>query len=468
MLIIPKLLEDFLNLFVFLLPFIGVVVWFVMLFFSIAGLLIITNRYSYPSTSSSKNSHKTENSDLVTEPISLQHHQKTYGTTGNSSNLTSNLPGVSVLRPLKGVDSNLFDNLASSFNLDYPKFELIFSVASASDPAVAIVERLQEMYPKVDAKLIIGEKIVGANPKINNLIRGFEIAKYDIIWTLDSNVRTEPGCLSRSVEALSEPQVGLVHHLPAIHRADSFASNLEWCYINSTHSKMYITLNWLVIDSCIVGKSMVFRKHDLMRAAARASNAFGWPKKHSVSYCGDFSDPNKALGYYGQFMAEDNFIGMSLMRIGLKHKMTSDLAVQIVGSSMTIKEYAIRRMRWTRTRMFASPVATAHEPVTEMVLNGLLACWGFYKLFNVSPWVFLPIHVGIWLGTDVIIGKTLDPDAKGFPLSAWLAREFLALPLYIWSFFGLTVDWRGTIYHLRRDGTVITKTTGKKKAEISN
>jgi len=75
----------------------------------------------------------------------------------NSSQLSSDkAPGVTIIRPLKGVDCNLYENLVSSFRQDYPNFEIIFSVASENDPAVKVVRNLMKIFPKVDAKLIIG------------------------------------------------------------------------------------------------------------------------------------------------------------------------------------------------------------------------------------------------------------------------------------------------------------------------
>lgn len=70
---------------------------------------------------------------------------------------TSNVPGVSILRPLKGMDLDLADNLRSSFEQRYPKFETIFSVADSNDPAIDIVEQLQKEYPDADCRLIIGK-----------------------------------------------------------------------------------------------------------------------------------------------------------------------------------------------------------------------------------------------------------------------------------------------------------------------
>lgn len=39
----------------------------------------------------------------------------------------------------------------------YFQYELLFSVQSENDPAILVVKSLIESYPKVDAKLFIGQ-----------------------------------------------------------------------------------------------------------------------------------------------------------------------------------------------------------------------------------------------------------------------------------------------------------------------
>jgi ceramide glucosyltransferase len=65
-------------------------------------------------------------------------------------------PLVSVLRPLKGLDTNLETNLESTFTQDYPNLELLFCLESETDPAFKVVEKLMEKYPKIDCKIILG------------------------------------------------------------------------------------------------------------------------------------------------------------------------------------------------------------------------------------------------------------------------------------------------------------------------
>jgi ceramide glucosyltransferase len=72
---------------------------------------------------------------------------------------TSNAPGVSILRPLKGLDPNLYTNLESTFRQNYPNFEILFSVADGKDQAIAVVQELLQLYPNVKARIVIGEFI---------------------------------------------------------------------------------------------------------------------------------------------------------------------------------------------------------------------------------------------------------------------------------------------------------------------
>lgn len=69
------------------------------------------------------------------------------------------VPGVSVIRPLRGVDNCLEECLISSFEMAYPKFEVIFCVPDETDAAIAVVNKLIARYPQVDAKLMIGKTL---------------------------------------------------------------------------------------------------------------------------------------------------------------------------------------------------------------------------------------------------------------------------------------------------------------------
>src|SRR3954470_14332995 len=76
-------------------------------------------------------------------------------------NLPDHTPPVTIYKPLKGVDEGLEDNLRSFFSLDYPTFQLLFCVADADDPAIAVVTRLLAEFPQQEAQMIIGCPVFG-------------------------------------------------------------------------------------------------------------------------------------------------------------------------------------------------------------------------------------------------------------------------------------------------------------------
>ncbi|KAG0303212.1 hypothetical protein BGZ98_006896 [Dissophora globulifera] len=324
----------------------------------------------------------------------------------------------------------MFENLASSFRQEYPCFEIIFSVAQINDPAIAVVKDLMNQFPKVDARLVIGEKNVGINPKINNMIQSYETAKYDIVWVLDSNVYVDPGCMGRSVDKMMQPGVGLVHHLPIGVRPQTLGSELELMFLDTVHAKMYLFINWTGLASCVVGKSSLYRRSDL--------------------------DKVGGLAKFGQYMAEDNLVATEIFNMGYKHEMTSDLAYQSLGS-MTTSDYFLRRARWARIRKYAEPGATVVEPFIEMIGCGLVASYGFNLLWQTHFLNFMAFHIVIWFLIDLsmyqaLSGQKVD-NLRGF-LMAWCLREIAALPLYVYAVSGSTVDWRDQTFLLRRGGTV--------------
>ncbi|KAJ3210301.1 hypothetical protein HDU67_005420 [Dinochytrium kinnereticum] len=342
----------------------------------------------------------------------------------------SQAPGVTILRPLKGVDINLKENLASSFRLDYPKFEIIFSVASEKDPAIEAVRELKEEFPNVDATMIIGDVNVGVNPKINNLIRSYAASKYEIVWILDSNCTVHKDTLGRSVDQLMLPRVGLVHHIPTGVRPEGYGSVVEGAFLNTAHAKMYITINKVAVASCIVGKSNLFWKASL--------------------------NPVGGLSKFGRFMSEDNIIGNTIWNQRLRHLMTADVACQPLGK-LSLQDYFMRRARWTRIRKYTVVGATLFEPFSESIVNALLAAHGMQFYFGISAVTYFLIHMTFWFLIDVTIATILAPDTTSNLLQffvAWFVREITALPVYLYACAGSTVEWRGTLYRLKNDGTV--------------
>ncbi|GAA5981525.1 hypothetical protein JCM5350_004618 [Sporobolomyces pararoseus] len=392
-------------------------------------------------------------------------------------------PGVSILRPLRGLDTNLYENLEASFVQDYPKFEIIFSVADESDAAIPIVEELKRLYPQVEAKILVGQEIVGVNPKINNLIRPYREAKYDLLWVLDSNVLTQKSTLSRSVPLFtpsnappSARPIGLVHHLPfAVYPDTLLGSRVEQVYMCSTHSKMYLAINQVRIASCVTGKSCLYKKSDLVKAAER--------KLERGKLTDKAREQEPGLATFGQYLGEDNEIGVAIWEeLGMRHAMGGEMAGNTVGT-MSFAKYFRRRVRWIRVRKYMVTASTLVEPLTECVVAGILGSLALRHLFSIPPVVFFPVQTALWFYHDLQMYRALLPsspapssildpphhDGPSFSyLKAWALRETLALPIWLFAMLGDTVGWRdeGTVYKVRRDGSVRELEPGEKEAAI--
>jgi ceramide glucosyltransferase len=351
------------------------------------------------------------------------------------------LRGVTILKPLKGVDRFLEDNLRSFFLLDYAKYEIVFSIVDKSDPARIIVERLMSRFPHIDARMTIGGDGVSINPKINNMVPGYETAKYGLIWICDSNAIVGKGALRGMANLLEDQTLGLVHQVPRGMKARNFPANLEAIYYGTTHARMYLIANYLGI-SCTVGKSMLFRKSDLEKLGG--------------------------LRAFGKYLAEDYFIGTHMRTLGLRHVMFEEPVTQPLGEC-TFVDYAMRRIRWTRLRKNMVPLATVFEPLSESTGCALLTSYGVCKLWNLSPWSFIPLYLCLWFMCDLTLMQSISrgpvKNLKNFVV-AWFIREMSYLPLYFYALWGNTVGWRGNRFILRPGGLVIPEGSKEKGGKL--
>jgi len=373
-------------------------------------------------------------------------------------------PGVSVLRPLKGLDTNLYENLESTLNQEYSNYEIFFCIADEKDQALSVVKDLVAKYPAVKAHIVIGEEIVGANPKVNNLIRAYHQASHDILWVLDSNVQVVPGTLARSVDILNTTQVSshrriaLVHHVPlAFSTEPTLGSRVEEAFLNTNHAKMYLGINTVALDSCVVGKSNLYRKSDIERLDGTLKPATP----------GQGEARMRGLAVFGRFLAEDNMIASALWHeLDLRHDLSCDVARNSVGN-MSLYDYILRRVRWIRVRKHMVLAATILEPFTESIVIGSLASLGLSYLVAIPVWVFLPLHFAAWLMVDLDVYASLAGHPLPFGvewwkfIGAWAIRESLAFPIWAVSIWGSTVEWRGKKYVVSLNGEVTEAGRGK-------
>ena len=292
-------------------------------------------------------------------------------------------------------------------------------------------------------------------------MNSYQQAANDILWVLDSNVMVAPGTLAHSVEALDGPadlqssrrRIALIHHVPFAWSSEyALGSRIEEAFLNTNHAKMYIAINTVAVDSCVVGKSNLYRRSDLERVD-------GSLKPIANAAEGGSQPGSKGLAAFGRFLAEDNMIASALWHeLGLRHDLSCDVAKNAVGN-MTLSDYIWRRVRWIRVRKRMVLAATLVEPFTESIVAGSLAALGLRYLLGIVPSLFLPIHFLLWLLVDLDVCDSLSGQSPSLRsrlafIIAWAAREVMAFPIWALAIIGSDVEWRGRRYQVMRNGEV--------------
>jgi len=227
----------------------------------------------------------------------------------------------------------------------------------------------------------------------------------------------------------------------------SFGAQVEEVFLNTNHAKMYIAINAVAVDSCVVGKSNLFRRSDL----ERLDGSLIRQQNHENIRHG------RGLAAFGRFVAEDNMIGLALWHeLDLRHSLSCDIAYNTLGD-MSLIDYVRRRIRWIRVRKHMSLLATLLEPFTESVMLSAIAAMSVRFLTGVPIRLFLPVHFFIWVMIDLdvyasLAGHSLPVAHWRSFLVAWVVREVLAFPIWVLGVVGNEVEWTGGRYGVLRNG----------------
>lgn len=332
-------------------------------------------------------------------------------------------PGVSILKPLTGVDPNLFANLETFFTLDYPTYEILFCVEDKDDPAVMLVNSLIHKYPYVETRLFIGGTRVGVNPKINNMQPAYLAGKYPLLLVSDAGIRMREDTLLDMAQNMTE-NIAIVHQMPFTYDAEGFAAVYEKVSFGTSLARLCLGADFMGIN-CHTGMSSLMRRHALEEAGGLAA--------------------------FGDYLAEDFFMAKELLSRGWKLKVASLPALQNSGAR-SVSALQARLTRWARLRIAMVPATTLLEPLTECLPLGAGAAWAAGQLFGAEPSVVFLVHVLVWFLSDWLMLRLVQNGSPPFTkvefLIGWMWCECCAPVLLLIALLKPEIWWRTRCYRL--------------------
>ena len=329
-------------------------------------------------------------------------------------------PPVSLVRPLCGIDNYAAETLRSTFELDYPRCEILFCVAAASDPVVPLVKDLIAVFPAVDARLLIGDDRVSANPKLNNVVKGWRAASHDWIVIADSNVLMPRDYIQR-LFASWRVDTGLVASPPIGSQPCGFWAEIECAFLNTYQARWQY-----IVDSFgrgfAQGKTMLWRRADLERAGG--------------------------IEVLGKEAAEDAAATKIVRAAGLKVRLVDWPFAQPLGRR-SASEVWNRQLRWARLRRASFFVYF----LPELLSGGIVPMICAAIVANALDWPVALCVTGfaaIWYGSEMAFAVAAGWHVSMLYPVHGLIRDLILPALFVGALRSNDFVWRGNAIAVER------------------
>jgi ceramide glucosyltransferase len=322
--------------------------------------------------------------------------------------------GISVLKPLRGVDDDLEANLASFADQEWP-CEVLLGLHDDADPVAPVAHAAALRWPGRFRVVVQGPDL-GMNPKVSQLATLVAAARHELLVISDSNVRVQPGYLAEIAARLEDPEVGLVTHLIAGVGERSEGALLENLHLSGGVATGIAAAKAIAGRDVVMGKSMALRRADL--------DAMGG------------LEPVKDL------LAEDFVLGQMVPRLLGKRVELASRPVQNVVQARTAVQFFHRARRWAVLQhALVGPWLYAAQVIHNPLLFATLALFVAPGSWTAAAWLTV---AGVRALLDGAAGEVLRPT--GFRASQLLrvpVKDLLLGLAWVEGFFQRTVNWRG-------------------------
>jgi ceramide glucosyltransferase len=342
----------------------------------------------------------------------------------------SQLPPVSILKPLKGVDPEIWESFCSHCEQAYPQFQLIFGVSDPGDPAIEVVRELQAKYPNLPMELIACDRVLGANIKVSNLAQMLPAARHELLLVNDSDIRVPPDYLRKAIAPLADASVGLVTCLYRGVAGPTLGSRLEALGIGTDFVPGVLSARFLERGLHFgLGSTLAFRRRDL-----------------------------EAIGGFEallDYLADDYELGRRIAATGKRVELSAATVTTFL-PAYTLRQFFRHQLRWSRTIRdarrwgYTGLLFTFGLPwalVTLLAARG--AAWA---------WVLFALTFAVRLAVGFVAAEVVLHDRQ-------LLRNVFLLPLrdliapLVWAagFMGNRIHWRGDVFDLKDGRLTIAK-----------
>ncbi len=339
--------------------------------------------------------------------------------------LTEFAPPVSILKPLRGVDPQMYESFRSHCVQDYPEYEIIFGVNEADDPAADAVHQLMREFPGCRIRLVVCPDVLGTNRKTSNVVQMLRYAHHDHILINDSDIYVTPDYLRRVMAPFSKPEVGMVTCPYRGIASDTLGSKLEAVGI-STDFFAGVLAAWKIENGLHFGLGST------LAMSRNALEAIG------------------GLEPLVDHLADDFELGSRIAQAGFEVVLV-DLVVETHLPAYSFRGFFEHQMRWARStrdsrrRGYIGILLTFGLPwamITVLLAHG---AW----------WAWAVLSAAALLRTAVAVQVARVVHDRSILRYLWLVplRDLIAFWVWFASYAGHQVHWRGEIFILE-DGKI--------------
>jgi ceramide glucosyltransferase len=337
------------------------------------------------------------------------------------------LPAVTVLKPVYGLEKDLEENLRSTCLQDYPEYEVILSAQRADDPAIPLMLKIQQEFGPGRVTVAIENRRAGTNGKINNLLGGIAQARHQVIVISDSDVRLRPDYLRTIVAGLSKRDVGCVSTLYKAAGANAWFEKLELLTLNADLIPNIIFAYMTGAAKPCLGASIALRRSTLEDIGGLESLA--------------------------DYLVEDYELGCRIVNSGRKLSILPYF-VDTILDLKTPREWWDHQVYWDQNHRSARPYAYFSAIIVRAVPFALL--YALLRLFDSTGLLVLAATVALRLTVSALILGVGLRDREGLRYVPLLPiRDLIALWSFILAYTKRTTVWRGTRFTLTKDGRLI-------------